>query len=229
MSRNGSGVYTLNTAGQPVVAGTTITATAFNAATADIATALTQSICTDGQTTTTGLIPFALGLKTDILSPYTALGPISVSAGQLQFPASQNASANVNTLDDYEEGTFTPTLTFGGGSVGMNPVTQAGNYTKIGNRVLFDAYFSLSVVGSSTGNAVLGGLPFTTANLTGSFRTAAILVDGMTAGVTAPVAAILPSSTSINLYQLTTGGLVFLNQASFTTTSIIAINGSYMV
>ena len=136
MSRNGSGVYTLNTAGQPVVAGTVITATAFNSATADIATALTQSICYDGQTTTTGLIPFALGLKTDTLSPYTALGPISLSAGQLQFPASQNASTNANTLDDYEEGTWTPTVTLVGGAGNTVPVysTNSGRYTKIGNR-----------------------------------------------------------------------------------------------
>lgn len=72
MSRNGSGTFVINSAGQPVVAGTTITATAFNALTADLATGLTQSICTDGQTTTTVSIPFAQGLKTTTVDEVAA-------------------------------------------------------------------------------------------------------------------------------------------------------------
>lgn len=59
MSDNGSGVYQVNTAGQPVAAGTTITATAFNAYTADAATAMSNRICKDGQTTVTANIPFS--------------------------------------------------------------------------------------------------------------------------------------------------------------------------
>lgn len=108
----------------------------------------------------------------------------------------------------------------------MNPVTQAGNYTKIGNRVLFDLVFTLSVVGSSTGNAVLSGLPFTTANLAGSTRAASINVDSMSS-VTVPVAAINMNATTINLYQLSAGGLVFMNQTNFTTSSQIYVSGSY--
>jgi hypothetical protein len=53
MSRNGSGVYTLP-AGNPVVAGTTITSTWSNNTLNDIATALTGSLAADGQTTATG-------------------------------------------------------------------------------------------------------------------------------------------------------------------------------
>lgn len=160
MSRNGSGVYTLNTSGQPVVAGTTITATAFNSAMSDIATALTQSIAYDGQTTTTGLIPFAFGLKTDILSPYTALGPVSLTAGQLQFPASQNASSDPNTLDDYEEGTWTPTDQSGATLTFSN---VSATYTKIGRLVFAQCYLTYPVT-ANTSQAVIGGLPFTVAN-----------------------------------------------------------------
>jgi hypothetical protein len=53
MSRNGSGTYTLP-AGNPVVTGTTISSTWSNNTLADIATALTGSLATDGQTTATG-------------------------------------------------------------------------------------------------------------------------------------------------------------------------------
>lgn len=58
MSMNGSGVYVVNSAGQPVVAATLITAAAFNAFTADIATAMSTAIMKDGQTTITQNIPF---------------------------------------------------------------------------------------------------------------------------------------------------------------------------
>ena len=49
MSLNGSGVFNVNSAGQPVVAGTLITAAAFNAYTADVAAALSTALYSDGQ------------------------------------------------------------------------------------------------------------------------------------------------------------------------------------
>lgn len=58
MSDNGSGTYVVNSAGQPVVSATPITAAAFNAYTADAATAMSNRICKDGQTTVTANIPF---------------------------------------------------------------------------------------------------------------------------------------------------------------------------
>lgn len=78
MSRNGSGTFVINSSGQPVVASTTITATVQNALTADLAVGLTQSICTDGQTTTTGLIPFAAGLKSTTINEYTATNGVAL-------------------------------------------------------------------------------------------------------------------------------------------------------
>lgn len=58
MSMNGSGVFVVNSAGQPVVATTLITAVAFNAYTADAATAISTAIMKDGQTTISANIPF---------------------------------------------------------------------------------------------------------------------------------------------------------------------------
>lgn len=59
MSFNGSGAFSINTAGQPVAANTLITSTAFNLLTADLATGLSTAICKDGQSTVTANIPFA--------------------------------------------------------------------------------------------------------------------------------------------------------------------------
>lgn len=88
-------------------------------------------------------------------------GAASVTHGVV-FPASQNAVANANTLDDYEEGTFTPTLT---ASV-TNPTNygQNGRYTKIGNLVHVEVYITFD--GTSTfgsGDYTISGLPFATA------------------------------------------------------------------
>ena len=59
MSYNGSGVFNINTAGQPVVTGTVISSTAFNALTADLATGLSTCVTKDGQTNPTANLPMA--------------------------------------------------------------------------------------------------------------------------------------------------------------------------
>lgn len=59
MSFNGSGLFVINSSGQPVVAGTDIDPTVFNALTADLATGLSNCITKDGQTTVTANIPMA--------------------------------------------------------------------------------------------------------------------------------------------------------------------------
>ena len=71
MSDNGSGTYVVNSSGQPVVAETPITAAVHNALTADLATALSNRICKDGQTTPTANIPFG-GYKATGLGAATA-------------------------------------------------------------------------------------------------------------------------------------------------------------
>jgi hypothetical protein len=57
------GVFSINTAGQPVVAGTSITDTAFNLLTADLATGLSTCVLKDGTQTTTAVVPFAAGIS----------------------------------------------------------------------------------------------------------------------------------------------------------------------
>ena len=100
----------------------------------------------------------------------TAAGVLNLPQGQIKFPATQVPSADANTLDDYEEGTWTPTISFGGASVGVTYAAgRAGQYTKIGRQVTVTAYILLTSKGSSTGLARIGGLPFATGNATGYF------------------------------------------------------------
>jgi len=83
---------------------------------------------------------------------------------------------SANKLEDYEEGTFTPTVKFGSGSSGITYSVREGKYTKIGDTVQYYIQCSLSSKGSSTGSLSITGFPFTNTDtasppsvLTGSF------------------------------------------------------------
>jgi len=74
----------------------------------------------------------------------------------ITFPATQSASSNANTLDDYEEGTWTPTDASG---AGLTFTDVSGNYTKIGRMVF--AQFALRYPSTANAsNSLIGGMPF---------------------------------------------------------------------
>ena len=90
------------------------------------------------------------------------LSGATVSSGTgVAFPATQSASSDANTLDDYEEGTWTPTIAFSGGSVDTTYYAQTGKYTKIGNTVVVEGRMYINSKGSSTGDFEFRGFPFT--------------------------------------------------------------------
>lgn len=199
MSYNGSGTFQINTSGQPVVTGTVISSSAFNALTADLATGLSTAITKDGQTATTVRIPFAQGINSTLAtdSTSTSTGSIITAGGVgiakalyvgttatfattlgvgnatpaasgagITFPATQSASSDANTLDDYEEGIWTPSVTFGSGSATVN---AGAAYIKIGKTCFINGFIYFSSV-SSAADATVTNLPFTAVSLTGSPR-----------------------------------------------------------
>jgi hypothetical protein len=92
---------------------------------------------------------------------FTGLVDISAAgAGQIKFPATQNASSNANTLDDYEEGTWTPTAN--NVTVNSGSPTYSGVYTKVGNIVYVQMYQSGGNI-TLANNTFFGGLPFNVA------------------------------------------------------------------
>jgi trimeric autotransporter adhesin len=92
-------------------------------------------------------------------------GNIKMSNGYgIDFSASAGGGATSSLLDDYEEGTWTIGLTFGGASVGMTFTNNTGQYTKVGRQVTVTAYLQTSLIGSSTGAAAITGLPYTIVN-----------------------------------------------------------------
>ena len=70
-------------------------------------------------------------------------------------------TASANALNDYEEGTFTPVMKFGGGNTGMSIGNVEAIYTKIGRMVFATIRFTMSGKGSSTGQLTFEGLPHT--------------------------------------------------------------------
>jgi hypothetical protein len=85
--------------------------------------------------------------------------PTTSGAG-ITFPATQSASSNANTLDDYEEGTWTPVLTGDTSSTGITYSGQVGRYIKIGNLVTVDISLTLSAKTLIVGNVIITGIPF---------------------------------------------------------------------
>jgi hypothetical protein len=91
----------------------------------------------------------------------------STSGAGITFPATRSASSNANTLDDYEEGTWTPGLRGTGGSAGSQAYqNQSGRYIRIGRFVLLTGYLTLSNKGSWTNDVEITGFPFAVENTT---------------------------------------------------------------
>jgi len=85
----------------------------------------------------------------------------STSGAGITFPATQSASSNANTLDDYEEGTWTPTITAYAGSI--TAYTSQGSYVKIGRIVFATVYAVVSNAGTASGSYIISNLPFSLA------------------------------------------------------------------
>jgi hypothetical protein len=86
---------------------------------------------------------------------------VTLTEGQIVFPATQNASSNANTLDDYEEGTYEPTITCetsGSYTLQSNQNTLA--YIKIGSLVHIQGHVNIESENSPSGYLLLS-LPFT--------------------------------------------------------------------
>lgn len=171
-----------------------------------------------GNSTVSGVATFATTIGVGNATP------ASTGAG-VTFPASQSSSSDANTLDDYEEGTWTPVLSFGGGSTGIVYTTQLGRYTKIGNTVTVNMYFALSNKGSSTGTASISGLPFSVVNVSNFYPGGAFRMGSSSGLSGAPQ---FYTQYNNNTISIEVGGTTTaLTQANFTNTSDICFSYSY--
>jgi hypothetical protein len=122
-----------------------------------------MAITLNGSGTITGVSSLATALVNPVVTTTMGVGNATpaASGSGITFPAAQSASSDVNTLDDYEEGNWTPTYL---GST-TNPTIaynqQVGRYVKVGRFVYVEANIATTSASGGSGVLNLGGLPFT--------------------------------------------------------------------
>jgi hypothetical protein len=138
-------------------------------------------------------------------------------------------TAAANALDDYEEGTWTMGVSFGGGTTGITYNANSGTYTKVGRKVTISGYIALSAKGSSTGNARITGLPFT--SLSGdSNLTAVTLWYNNTTFVGQFQGLVRTGQNYIDLTAITeSGSISSISDTNFANNTEIILNVTYFV
>ena len=114
---------------------------------------------------TSGTLPMARLSGTLPALNGSALTNLPAHSGNVAFPASQSASSNANTLDDYEEGTWTPSWNITSGS--WSGTFSGADYIKIGKQVTASVKWQASAQATGTKINGVNGLPFTHANTGG--------------------------------------------------------------
>jgi hypothetical protein len=203
-----------NTLSASTIVGTTITATSLVATTLTASSIQTTSITSSSinGTTITG----------------ASLVGTTLTVSNISFPATQVPSSNANTLDDYEEGTFTPTV-YGTAVAGVGTyTTQLAAYTKVGRLVTIQIYM---VWTAHTGSGLIRvtSLPFTINSTSNYFNCCYVVPSNI--ALTASnviVAYFTPATTIIDLNQYPVGGGA-LASINMDTAGTLILSGSYIV
>ena len=130
----------------------------------------------------------------------------SGSGSGITFPATQSASSDANTLDDYEEGTWTPAFANQGTLVFD---IRNGRYTKIGNMVFAQFHIDISSTGTASGGLTFTNLPFAAKNASAEYGTSTALhAYSWTTARAGLNSLVSPSSTHVDFYYgaANTGG-----------------------
>jgi hypothetical protein len=155
-------------------------------------------------------------------------GNTSASGVGITFPATQSASSDANTLDDYEEGTWNPALAFGGGTTGITYLGRGGYYTKVGRVVTLTGGITLTSKGSSTGTASISGLPFPAKSGPPYLDAGASGVISNSGNLTTSTGIFLWLDHTSSSIELKTGANVYFNDTNFANnTTVYGISITY--
>jgi hypothetical protein len=183
---------------------------------------------TDATNSRVGIGTISPAQKLDVAGSINLTGNVIVANGQgIDFTATPGTGTS-ELLDDYETGTFTPVVNFGGASAGVTYTSRVGRYTKVGNRVSVDIYIILTSKGSSTGDVTFDTLPFASAATYQSAVTFGRFENMTYTGqFNGRVGA---SSTSVELFQTTVlGALSGITDTNFTNSTICIASVNYSV
>lgn len=173
----------------------------------------------------------ALTLNSDGTASF-AQNIIMANGKGIDFSATSNASGmSSEILSDYEEGTWTPGIAFGGGSTGVTyGASNGGIYTKIGTHVFVCALLQLTNKGSSSGAVTITNLPFTIRNTASAYASVDVGYFADMSGLTAGIWGYgIVNSTGLQMY---TGGATIstgITNGNFTNSSSLMISFNYVV
>ena len=164
-------------------------------------------------------------------------GDVTVNTGNLvigtagkgiDFSAT-SGSGTSELLDDYEEGTWTPSF-----GATPNPAysTQVGTYVKIGNKVHVQGRVVLTSLGTLSGGMAISGLPFTTSSVTNNFSSgsvAQLTSVNITAGYTVAILVSTGATTmSLNIWDVA-AGTTGLTATEFSASGNMLFSAEYTV
>jgi hypothetical protein len=153
--------------------------------------------------------PAVAGTNTITLPAATGTAVITGTTPSLNgitFPATQSASADANTLDDYEEGSWTPTISYTTSDGNLSYATQVGRYTKVGNIVTITGQVIFSET-TASGSVRIASLPFTSVNVSNYRSSGGVYIDNMATIVNAGYGRIAENSTLFVILYADVGGV----------------------
>lgn len=147
--------------------------------------------------------------------------------GNIVFPGSANPSVDANTLDEYREGDFSPTLV--PATIGGTPIVlsiTAGKFIKIGRLVHVSIRMVVSSLGvGNSGSLKIGSLPFTINNSGNVINEYSPILTTNTTSMTNPYVNTIPNTLTL---QITTDGSTDATVSNLTGTSTLLINLTYI-
>lgn len=153
-------------------------------------------------------LPLSFYTNNALAMQITTGGIISAAGGGIQFPATQIPSTNANTLDDYEEGTWTPAYATDGTQPSLTYADRAGFYIKIGRMVFISFKIEAATVSSQgSGNMNITGLPFAATPSASGFSPISVGYSANWATSQAPIASLVfGGNTYVRPYYMTSLG-----------------------
>ena len=130
---------------------------------------VTGTLAATGASTFTGTGKFATTIGVGNATP-------AASGSGITFPATQSASSDANTLDDYEEGTWTPSWT---SLTVVGTPTYSGTYVKVGKNIFCQLTIASTTTTASTANSTsFTGFPFSMSTGVGNYSTITAVNNG---------------------------------------------------
>ena len=181
-------------------------------------------------------ITFTQVLSVDKAKSLALEGATSQTGTGITFPATQSASSNANTLDDYEEGTWTPTIGGNnegtGGGAGNVYSRQVGTYVKVGKVVTCNCSVLLSTASGNSGVVIfINNWPFTANSTASSLPFVSVSWQGLSSSYVNVMGYLNNNESRLHLVGITAAATTiqtFISPAQLTNTSGFDITFTYI-